>query len=378
MLLMASFWVSAPARLCLARQPSFAVQVMSGADKNAAAQFAEELMHQGFEASIAEIVEKEKPVYKVRVGNFTNRKAAEQLYEALRMKGIDGWVVQVHEPAGPQAHAAETAGPAPAQSPEPIAMQPRDSENAASAKPFELILNTAPACAADNTTAPSLKTEQAPVSARSLQPAAAQPDCKNAASEKLFELVINPVPTFAEQEKQTASPPKADSAPACLPVKTYKYFNPGDATLHITNSIETVPVQLRSRICEIAIVPIYFKSLDLHDMSMNTDIEGKPVIVVLEGITRPERAPPTQEVRNFEAALQAKPLRIKYYPERTDPDGTLHGALFFSDGASVEMDMVRRKLAACAAGEFSSFQQNPCTDAQQKSEGQINTIAAPR
>ena len=378
MLLMAFVWGSAPVRLCRAQQPSFTVQVMSGADKAAAARFTEELLHQGVEAYIIELEEKEKPVYKVRAGNFTNRKAAQQLCETLRMKGIEGWVVQVIEQAAPQAHAAEKTGSAPAQSHEQAAAQQPDTDNAASEKPFELIINPVSTFAEDNKTAPSLKTEPAPAPAQSGKPAAAQqPDTDNAASEKPFELVINPVPTFAAEEKQTAPVSKTEPAPVCPPAKTYKYFNQVDGIIHITNAIEKVPVQLRSHIWEIAIFPIYFRSLDLHDMSMNTDIEGKTVNVALEGIDRPERAPPSQEVRNFEAALQAKPLRIKYYPALTDPDGTLHGALFFSDGASVEMEMIRRSLATCATVQLSLFQQSACTDAQQKSAGQIKTIKSP-
>ena len=377
MLFIASAWGAAPAQLCRAQQLSFTVQVMSGADKDATARFAEELMRQGFEASIAELEEKEKPVYKVRIGNFTNRKAAERLYETLRMKGIEGWIVQVHEYAAPQAHAAEKTVSAQAQSHEPTAAQQPEPENAASVKPFELIINPVPAFAEDNKTAPSLKT--GPELVQSRKPVAAQqPDSENAASVKPFDLVINPVPVFAVEEKQTAPPPKMEPAPVCPPAKTYKYFNPGDDTIHITNAIEKVPVHLRSHIWEIAISPIYFKSLDLRDMSMNIDIEGRTVNVVLEVITRSERAPPAQEVHNFEAALQANPLRIKYYPARTDPDGTLHGVLFFSDGASVEMDMIRRRLAICATEQLASFQQSACTDAQRRSEGQIKTIESPQ
>jgi len=380
MLLMAFVWGSAPVRFCSAQQPSFTVQVMSGVDKDAAARFAEALIHQGVEAYIVELEEKEKPVYKVRAGNFINRKAAQQHCETLRMKGIEGWVVQVIEQAAPQAQAAEKIGSAPAQSHEQAAAQQPDTDNAASEKPFELIINPVSTFAEDNKTAPSLKPEPAPATApaHSGKPAAAQqPDTDNAASEKPFELIINPVPTFAAEEKQTAPPSKTEPAPVCPPAKTYKYFNQGDGIIHITNAIEKVPVQFRSHIWEIAIFPIYFKSLDLRDMSMNTDIEGKTVTVVLEGISRPERAPPSQEVRNFEAALLAKPLCIKYYPALTDPDGTLHGALFFSDGSSVELEMIRRGLATCATEQLSPFQQSACTDAQQKSEGQIKTIKSP-
>jgi hypothetical protein len=91
---------------------------------------------------------------------------------------------------------------------------------------------------------------------------------------------------------------------------------------------------------------VYFKSINLRDMSMKLAIEGADREVLLEGITQPVREPPAQTIGNFEAALGSAPLRIKYYPQRTDPDGTLHGSIFFKDGVPVERDMVRRGLAA--------------------------------
>lgn len=327
-LLIASVWAAVPEDTCRAQQQSFTIQVMSGTVKEEAARFAEELMNRGFAASVAELVDKEKPVYKVRVGSFTNRESAARVYESLRMKGIEGWIVPVLEQDGPQAQAAEKTGPAPAQSPEPAAGQ--------------------------------------------------QPNTENASSEKPFELIINPVPTFAGEEKQAAPSPKTEPAPICQPAKTYKYFNPVDKTLHITNSIEKVPVQYRRQIWEIAIFPIYFKSVDLRDMCMKTDIEGATTDVLLEGITRPERAPRVEAVRDFEAALQAIPLRIKYYPVRTDPDGTLHGALFFKDGSSVELAMIRRGLAACAGDNLPWFQHKACSDAGGQAYGQPPPSAEPK
>ncbi len=70
MLLMLPFRGTVPVMLCHAGQQSFTVQVMSGSNKEAASRFAEELIHKGFDASIAERTEKEKPVYKVSCGQF--------------------------------------------------------------------------------------------------------------------------------------------------------------------------------------------------------------------------------------------------------------------------------------------------------------------
>jgi hypothetical protein len=376
-LLMSSVWAAVPEDTCRAQNQSFTIQVMSGTVKEEATRFAEELMRMGFAASIAELVDKEKPVYKVRVGSFTNRESATRMYESLRMKGIEGWIVQVLEQAAPQAQAAEKTGQPQAQSDKPAAAQQQGIENAPLVKPFELIINPVSTFAEDNKSAPTLKTKPAPV--ESPKPAAAQQlDAKHGASEKLFELIIHLVPTFAEEEKQTEASPKTEPVPACKPLKTYKYFNPVDKTIHITTSIEKVPAQCRRQIWEIAIFPIFFKSVDLRDMGMKTDIEGATVDVLLEGIIQPERAPPVGAVRDFEAALHEIPLRIKYYPARTDPDGTLHGTLFFKDGSSVELEMIRRGLAACASDNLPWFQRKACSDAGGQAYGQPSPSAEPK
>jgi hypothetical protein len=309
LLFMLSFWVTAPAGNCQAGQQSFTVQVMSGSDKEAALRFVEELIQKGFDAFLAELPEKEKTLYKVHVGSFTNSKDAVPLYEALRRKGIEGWITRGFVPPA-QEHAQE----------KPAQVQPQPHETAAEKK----------AAAKDE---PEARAE--------LQPAPAP-----AAEEKPFVLIIHPVPTFADEDTPAPATIKQADQPAAQPAKTYKYFNPGDKTIHIASGIETVPVSCRRQIWEIAIYPVYFKSINLRDMSMKLAIEGADREVLLEGITQPVREPPAQTIGNFEAALGSAPLRIKYYPQRTDPDGTLHGSIFFKDGVPVERDMVRRGLAA--------------------------------
>jgi|GEM_PF-5982301 len=340
-LLITSVWGTMLAGRCRAQQLVFTIQVMSGTDKEAATRFAAELISKGFDASIAERAEKEKPVYKVRVGSFKSREAAAGVHETLRLKGIEGWITQVLEPPAPQTQHTETTVPA----------QLQHAEAAAPAPP------------------------------PSLEPPAQQkqPDNGTEPSGEIFKLVINPVPTFSDDENKTAQPSATAPAPApvCAPAKTYKYFNSGDKTIHITNAIEKVPVQYRRHIWEIAIFPIYFKSFNRRDMSMKTHIDGAATDVFLEGIAPPERAPSAAAVRDFEAALMAAPLRIKYYPARTDPDGTLHGALFFRDGLSVELDMILRGLAACEEGVPAGFQHKDCYETQQRSNDQLNTVAPP-
>lgn len=325
MLLMFSFWGTVPAGPCRAGQQSFTVQVMSGSDKVAASRFAEELLHKGFDASIAELSGKEQPVYKVHVGDFTRKKDAAQLYEALRKQGIEGWITQGLEPPA-QEHAVE----------KPAQVQPQPHKTAAEKK-------------ADAKDEPEARAEL-------------QPEPAPAAKEEPFVLIIHPVPTFADEDTPAPASIKKADQPVSQPAKTYKYFNPGDKTIHITSGIETVPVSCRRQIWEIAIYPVYFKSINLRDMSMKLDIEGANREVLLEGITRPVQTPSAQTAGDFETALGPAPLRIKYYPQRTDPDGTLHGSLFFKNGASVERDMVRRGLAACADDSLPWLQHKACSD----------------
>lgn len=327
MLYMLFFWITMPDGHGQAGQQSFTVQVMSGSDKEAASRFVEKLIQNGFDAFIAELPGKEKTLYKVQVGNFTHRKDAAQLHEALRIKGIDGWITQVLEVPAQAPHDEHQALPVP---PEP--------HEAATARPPEAV--------------------SAPV-----------------ADEKPFVLIINPVPTFSEEKTTVAA---AREQPAGQPEKTYKYFNPDDNTLHITTSIALVPAHFRKHVWEIAIYPVYFKSFNLRDMSMQLNIAGANQEVILAGITYPARAPAAQTVSDFEAALAAAPLRIKYYPQRTDPYGTLNGTLFFKDGASVEHDMVRRGLAACSEENIAWLQQTAGSDPAAQASGQPGQSSEPQ
>jgi hypothetical protein len=334
MLLMLSIWGTVPAWLCCAGQQSFTVQVMAGADKEAASRFAEELMHKGFDAFIDERTEKEKPVYKVYVGSFTDRKDGAQLYEALRKQGIDGWITRVPEPPA-QKNDEEKITPVEQQ-------QPLKTE-------------------AEKKAEPEAQAETAP-----------------ADKEKPFVLIIHPVPAFTKEETQTAASSKRADTPVSQPAKTYKYFNPGDNIIHITTSIETVPPQYRKKIWEIALYPVYFKSAGLRDMIVKMDMEGAIKEVILEGLTQPGRVASAQAVRDFETLLESAPLRIKYYPQRTDPDGTLHGSLFLKDGTSVECEMVRRGLAACEDDNLPWFQHKACADTAGKTSGQTRPSAEPK
>ncbi len=269
------------------------------------------------------------------MGNFKHRKDAAQLYEELRMQGIEGWITQVLEPSA----------------------QEHDEEK------------TAPVLPQHHETAGVKKAETA------AKPEAAP---SPAGEEKPFVLIINPVPTFAEEETPAAASTKKADTPAFQPAKTYKYFNPGDKTIHITSSLATVPVHYQKQIGEIAIYPVYFKSVNLRDMSMKVDIEGADKDVILEGLTQPGRVPTAQAVRDFETGLESAPLRINYYPKRTDPDGTLHGSLFFKDGASVECDMVRRGLAACEDDNLPWYQHKSCADTASQTSGQTRPSAEPK
>jgi hypothetical protein len=342
LLFMLSLWVTVPAGFCRAGQQSFTVQVMSGSDKEAALRFTEELIHKGFDASMAEVREKEKPAYKVRVGSFIHRKDAAQLYEALRVKGIEGWVTQVMEPPA----------------------QKNDEEKTAQAEPQPH--ETAAEKNAQSEPGAEVETE-------------AQAEPAPAEEEKPFVLIINPVPTFAEKEPPAATAPtEKASQEVSQPATTYKYFNSGDNSIRITTSLETVPEHYRRHIEEIAVYPVYFKSVNLQDLSMKMAIQGANKEVLLEGITQPVRVPSAQTISDFEAALGSVPLRIKYYPKRTDPDGTLHGSLFFRDGASVERDMVLRGLAACADDNLAWFQNSACSDTAGQTSGQTRQSAEPK
>ena len=319
------------------------IQVLSSADTAAAEKMRDSLQKDGLDAYISRHEAEGAVVYRVRIGRFASRKNAEQVQEALRAKGIQSWLAPAdgESPAQQKTPAAEnnepekdTAPPSPAPEPPATTSLP--------------VPDVKPAAAADTAAKPAENASRQEAGA-----AAA------AADTKIFELVINPEPTFSDQQAPaTTSTPAATTSttiaattsttttPPCRPDKYYFYFDPRDATLHIAAALDKIPALYQKQLRQIIIFPVYFRQMNLQDMSIQVELEEKTAVIALDGITQAQQPPSRQAVRDFESALRENPLRILYYPPRTEPDGTLHGALFFKSGLSVEQEMVRRGLAA--------------------------------
>ncbi len=310
----------------------FTLQVLSSSNNATAEKTKEALRKDGFDAYIARHEAGEAAVvYRVRIGRFGNRKNAEKIQEALRAKGVESWVAVAEGESS-----AQQTKPLPENdAPEKKISQPAGAAEIAEAP--------APPAPETKLAEPAEKSAQ-PAAAGSKQEAAAGVP---AADTKIFELVINPVPAFTNEQAAAPATAATPTVEQCRPDKQYSYFDPQNATLHITNDETTIPKPFQKQLRQITIFPACFKQMNLHDMSMQVEIEKKPFEIGLDGISQARQTPSRQAVLDFESLLRENPLRILYYPPRTDPDGTLHGALFFKSGLSVEQEMVRRGLAAC-------------------------------
>lgn len=319
----------------------FTVQVLSVSDNATAEKMKGALQKDGMDAYI-ERHEGAAITYRVRIGRFTNLEKAQQFQETLRSKEIESWIARTGAAKPAQ---ASPQPPAETQIPEPAKAEPDRAGARKELPAAEPEADSGPLASA----APLTETDPPEAQGHAAQPAAADKEQEIPAAEpeavKIFELIINPVPAFNDEPAAVATV-TTTTIPPCGPDKQYLYYDPQDAALHITADTQVIPKPFQKRLRQIIIFPASFKRLNLHDLSIQVALEGKSVVLAFDGITQAGQTPPPQAVLDFESVLRENPLRILYYPPRTDPDGTLHGALFFKNGISVEDEMVRLGLAA--------------------------------
>lgn len=356
------------AQVCFGSDREFTVQVLACSDNATAQKTKESLLQKGLEAYIQQF-EGAATAYRVRIGKFPSLESARQVQKHLHAQGMESWVARTGPP-----EPAQRRPPTPARAVAPdTTTQPSGAEKsvAISQPGIEPADNTTQTAAAQNddrlhppeapgTTAtqpaamprpepgpprtdPAGSAVQTQADIERMKPAAEIPEGDTI----LFELVINARPDFSEQ--QEAAPP-ATTTTTTAPRKAdrqYAYFNPQDNTLHITADPKTIPPPCRAKLRHIVVFPVSFRQLNLHDMSIQVAMDEKTAVLALDGIARAGTTSSRGAVRDFESMLKERPLRLRYYPQRTDPDGTLHGSLFFTNGLPVAQEMVGRGLAAC-------------------------------
>lgn len=167
-----------------------------------------------------------------------------------------------------------------------------------------------------------------------------------------------------EQQPIAKSAPHTQTAPRPAPLRTYKYFNPNDQAMHVTPSLATIPENLRGRIREIAVYPVWFVSLDTRDMAVTVMVEQKKERVRLAELAAPERLAPPDCVQAFEQTMASALLRLKYDPNRSAPDGALTGMVFLGNGDSLALELVRRGIAVYNPDAVSVLEQQLFKDAE--------------
>jgi len=315
----------------------YTVQVMLCIDRDNALEYLERLKKKGIDASITEGRDSlGRITFKIHVGSFPAKDAAAQYALTLTSQGIDCWV---------------TTAPGPAvQGPEVLP------------KP----------AASDNTTQIVPPAPQPLPTTSSTVTAAPEPEVppKSAASDNTTQIVppaLQPLPTTSSTV--TAAPDNTTSAKNIWPAtttRTYKYFNPDDGTLHVTNALNKIPARFRTRIREIAIYPVKYLSLNAGDMVLRIAIDGKQKKVRPVEIIPAEQKIPPSCLKSFEELLRAEPLRIKYDPGRIGPDGTLQASLYLHTGISLGLEMVRQGIALHNPEGISALELQEFTDTENR------------
>jgi len=314
----------------LSQETIYTVQVMLCKERDNALEYLESLREKGIEASIAEGLDSQGQItYRVQAGSFPEKDAASQYANTLTAQGIDCWVRTEPRPA---------------------------------AQGTEALLKSA---GSDNTTQPMPSTSSALPAAPDTEPLR-QPAVSDTIPRHP---AAAPQPLPANAGTVPPAPDNTTSAKTIWPSttkRTYKYFDPEDGTLHVTNALNKIPVQFRARIREIAIYPVKYISLNSRDMVLLVSVDGEQKKVRLGEVIPSEQKIPASCLKNFEEFLRGEPLRIKYYPGRTGPDGTLQASLYLHTGISLGLEMVRQGIALHNPEGISALELREFTDMENR------------
>ena len=145
--------------------------------------------------------------------------------------------------------------------------------------------------------------------------------------------------------------PAATSVPRCSPEKYSTYYDQRGSTLRVSPGEPGLTGAEKKQARQLIVFPVFCRQLNLQELTAQVDMEESSVTLALDGLARSRQLPARQAVKEFEALLLGSPLRVIYWQQKTEPDGTLHGALFFKTGEPVEQEMIRRGLAEADAGQ---------------------------
>ncbi len=313
----------------------FTFQVDAIANKDHAYVLEENLMDKGYPAYVEEASDNTgKITYQVRVGKYQTREDAEKAARAFYEKEKKSyWITATQlDPA----ESSTTSITAPAA--ERIAEPPQKELSSAR----------------------SGKKEQRE------SPAVEKPSQQ----EKSLQLKSPPLPAAAEHKAWAAAvaPPAAaqpDSGWPPVVTRIYTYYDP-QGYLRITNSAEKIPGELQNNIESVSIFPVKYLSFNQKKKVLALDIAGKQEELQLSGVDLDASAAVKNAAAYFEKTLKDVPLRLKYAPVY-DGDAKkkiIWGTIFFKQGASLNIELVRQGIAPCDADSAPSSQKQAYREAE--------------
>ncbi|MEI6127485.1 MAG: thermonuclease family protein, partial [Pseudomonadota bacterium] len=114
------------------------------------------------------------------------------------------------------------------------------------------------------------------------------------------------------------------------------------------------------------VYPVIFVALDTKTLTFCIAIDGEKKKVGLDAIKKTATHVPDEAVKSFEDFLKNSRLRIKYEPSRIDADGVIHGSLYLKSGSPIEIEVLRRGLAAYNTDGLSALQKEAFMHAEKQ------------
>jgi cell division septation protein DedD len=313
----------------------FTFQVETIENKNQAYGLEENLMDKGYPAYVEEVsYNTGKITYQVRVGKYQTREDAEKAAHTFYEKEKKPYLITATQ------------------------SDPVESSAAASTAPT-----------GERSAEPSLK-ELSSARSEKKEPGATATAEKTSEQEKSPQLKSPPLAAAAEQKAWAAAvttPAAAQPEIGWPPVVTriYTYYDP-QGYLRITNSAEKIPGELQNNIESVSIFPVKYLSFNQKKKVLALDIAGKQEELQLSGVDLDASAAVKNAAAYFEKTLKDVPLRLKYAPAY-DGDAkkkSIWGSIFFKQGASLNIELVRQGIAPCDADSAPSSQKQAYREAE--------------
>lgn len=317
----------------------FTFQVDAVGNKEHAYALEESLMDKGYPAYIEEVSDNlGKTTYQVRIGKYQTREEAENAARAFYKREKKPYWITTAE-----LDTAESVSPSSSVTPDAersSKLLQRQSVEEVSTPPERA---GKPAMTAAENTLPdstSLKTTAAPT------PEEQKP--QGAASTTIFK-----------------APAQSDSNWPPTVTRIYTYFD-AQGYLRVTNNEQKIPVELQNRIESVSIFPVKYLSFNQKKKLLLVDIAGRQEELQLAGVDLDTAAALAGTAAYCETALKNVPLRLKFTPEQpgTDKKKIVRGNLFFKQGVSVNIELLRKGIAPCDADALSPSQKQAYLEAE--------------